>query len=225
MAAEPWPRYHSNIPPLSVGKLGLGHVWCLSHGIHFSHNGWSPNPNQFGSLSYQLAAPPCPREVQSVRHQTSQGPTTHSNRSSLARKPPNSRFTQPWQLAQGNLTWPVLCAFRSRHRIPLCVPTDFAPHRVLDIPFPDARLASVALRALRVDKELSPLVKRELSVAAAADTASLTPEHETLLRVRYCASTNRMLRVAVNSFLDSLALVLEVMAELDVDVIGKEKAA
>lgn len=33
-----------------------------------------------------------------------------------------------------------------------------------------------------------------------------------------------MLRVAVNSFFDSLALVLEVMEQLDVDVIEARKA-
>ncbi|GAB1310074.1 hypothetical protein MFIFM68171_00284 [Madurella fahalii] len=86
----------------------------------------------------------------------------------------------------------------------------------LDIPFPDARLASVALQAIKVDKELSSLVKRELSaVAVAVDGAA----DQSVLRVEYKAATNRMLRVAVNSFLDSLALVLEVMEELDVDVV------
>ncbi|KAL2264403.1 hypothetical protein VTK26DRAFT_4871 [Humicola hyalothermophila] len=84
----------------------------------------------------------------------------------------------------------------------------------LDVPFPDARLASVALQSLRVDKELSHLVKRHLSAVA--------PDHSsdpTVLRVEYQAATNRMLRVAVNSFLDSLALVMEVMEELDVDAV------
>ncbi|KAK4116890.1 Pcc1-domain-containing protein [Canariomyces notabilis] len=84
----------------------------------------------------------------------------------------------------------------------------------LDIPFPDARLASVALNAIRVDKELSLLVKRDLSVIPADGSSD-----QSVLRVEYKAATNRMLRVAVNSFLDSLALVLEVMEELDVDVV------
>lgn len=82
------------------------------------------------------------------------------------------------------------------------------------MPFPDARLASVALQALRVDKELSHLVQRKLSAVAANGSSD-----ETVLRVEYKAATNRMLRVAVNSFLESLALVLEVMEELDVDVV------
>jgi len=86
--------------------------------------------------------------------------------------------------------------------------------RTLNVPFPDSRLASVALQALRVDKELSPLVTRELSTVAAEGATD-----QTVLRVVYKAATNRMLRVAVNSFFDSLALVLEVMEELDVDVI------
>lgn len=46
-----------------------------------------------------------------------------------------------------------------------------------------------------------------------------SPNLESILRVEYKAATNRMLRVAVNSFFDSLALVIEVMEELDVDVI------
>lgn len=88
------------------------------------------------------------------------------------------------------------------------------------MPFPDARLASVALRALRVDKELSSLVTRELSTVAAGPESA----DQTVLRVEYRAATNRMLRVAVNSCLDSLALVLEVMEQLDVDVLEARQA-
>ncbi|KAL2168098.1 hypothetical protein VTG60DRAFT_362 [Thermothelomyces hinnuleus] len=88
----------------------------------------------------------------------------------------------------------------------------------LDVPFPDARLASVALQALRVDKELSSLVQRELSAVATEGSSG-----PTLLRVEYKAATNRMLRVAVNSFLDSLALVLEVQEELDVDAVEQRR--
>ncbi|KAG7293364.1 hypothetical protein NEMBOFW57_003412 [Staphylotrichum longicolle] len=89
----------------------------------------------------------------------------------------------------------------------------------LDVPFPDPRLASVALQALRVDKELSSLVKRDLSVVAPEGSAETT-----VLRVEYKAATNRMLRVAVNSFFESLALVLEVQEELDVDVVEARQA-
>ncbi|KAK3496855.1 transcription factor Pcc1-domain-containing protein [Neurospora hispaniola] len=92
----------------------------------------------------------------------------------------------------------------------------------LRVPFPDARLASVALQALRVDKELSGLVKRELSTVASPGSECAG---ETVLQVDYKATTNRMLRVAVNSFMDSLALVLEVQEEMDVDVIKSEKAS
>ncbi|KAK3335350.1 transcription factor Pcc1-domain-containing protein [Cercophora scortea] len=93
-------------------------------------------------------------------------------------------------------------------------PEEFPCSLTLNIPFPDARLASVALRALKVDKELSALVQRDLSTATAAGS-----EEETILHVKYRATTNRMLRVAVNSFMESVALVLEVMEELDVDVL------
>ena len=43
---------------------------------------------------------------------------------------------------------------------------------------------------------------------------------KTVLRTEYKAATNRMLRVAVNGFMESLGLVLGIMEELDVDVIG-----
>lgn len=45
---------------------------------------------------------------------------------------------------------------------------------------------------------------------------------ETVLRTEYKATTNRMLRVAVNGFMESLGVVLGVMEELDVDVLGKD---
>ena len=98
--------------------------------------------------------------------------------------------------------------------------------RNLDIPFPDARLASVALRALKVDEELSPLVHRTLCTVTSADSSGAAVEGgETVLRVKYQATTNRMLRVSVNSFLEGLALVLEVMEQLDVEVIEPKKAS
>lgn len=87
------------------------------------------------------------------------------------------------------------------------------------MPFPTARLASVAHRAIGADEELSPLVRRTLSTIA--------PEgrDESVLRTEYRATTNRMLRVAVNTYMESLNLVLEVMGELDVDVLEPGKSA
>lgn len=87
----------------------------------------------------------------------------------------------------------------------------------IDLPLPTARLASAALQALRVDKELSPLVCRSFSTVAPSQS-----EEETVLRTEYKATTNRMLRVAVNGFMESLSVVLGVMEELDVDVLGVE---
>ncbi|TWU74511.1 hypothetical protein ED733_005673 [Metarhizium rileyi] len=86
---------------------------------------------------------------------------------------------------------------------------------VLHVPLPTARLASAALQALRVDPELSPLVQRQLSVAS---------DQDAVLRVGYQATTNRMLRVALNSFMESLRLVLEVMEQLDVDVLPQAES-
>ncbi|TFB05494.1 hypothetical protein CCMA1212_002624 [Trichoderma ghanense] len=100
----------------------------------------------------------------------------------------------------------------------------------LHIPFPTPRLASTALKALQVDPELSPLVQRTLSVVASTAASSASdssePQAQTgeedaqVLRVEYRATTNRMLRVAVNSFMEGLKLVLEVMEQLDVDVLA-----
>jgi EKC/KEOPS complex subunit PCC1/LAGE3 len=72
------------------------------------------------------------------------------------------------------------------------------------------------LQALQVDKELSPLVCRSLSLIAPDADASCD---KTVLRTEYKATTNRMLRVAVNGFMESLAVVLAIMEELDVDVL------
>lgn len=87
------------------------------------------------------------------------------------------------------------------------------------MPFPTARLSSVARQALAVDRELSPLVRRDFSTVTAG-----AAQHDCILRVHYSATTNRMLRVAVNSFMDSLALVLEVMEKLDADVLEAKLA-
>ncbi|PKK42343.1 hypothetical protein CI102_13379 [Trichoderma harzianum] len=91
----------------------------------------------------------------------------------------------------------------------------------LRIPFPTPRLASTALKALQVDPELSPLVQRHLSVVS---SSSSSDDHAEVLQVEYQATTNRMLRVAVNSFMEGLKLVLEVMEQLDVDVLAADKA-
>ena len=48
-------------------------------------------------------------------------------------------------------------------------------------------------------------------------------EERTVLRTEYKASTNRMLRVSVNGFLESMGVVLGVMQELDVDVLAEER--
>ena len=132
--------------------------------------------------------------------------------------------------------------------------------RTISVPLPTHRLAHAAFRALKVDAELSPLVKRSFSLASSSyegsngvflhDTGSGIPsdggnsasdeevpgmnghaaterprdssEHLTVLKTEYRATTNRMLRVAVNGFMESLGVVLGVMAELDVDVLAEK---
>lgn len=43
-----------------------------------------------------------------------------------------------------------------------------------------------------------------------------------MLETTYRATTNRMLRVSVNGFMENLAVVLGVMEELDVDVLDAD---
>lgn len=74
------------------------------------------------------------------------------------------------------------------------------------------------MKALQVDAELSPLVRRQFSLAT-----SEGQETQNILRTEYKATTNRMLRVAVNGFMESVGVVLQVMEELDVDVLSMNK--
>ena len=127
-------------------------------------------------------------------------------------------------------------------------------NRTIKIPFPTHRLASIAQRALTVDKELSSQVQRSIFVlpentspngvnegfgetAVASNTndiecksngngllgdgivPSSSDPTPTDLRIEYTAATNRLLRVAVNGFFDSLRVVLHTMQELDTDTI------
>jgi len=62
-------------------------------------------------------------------------------------------------------------------------------------------------------------VRRSLAVTTPADNSS---SEKSVLVVDYRATTNRMLRVATNSFMESLALVLEVMEKMDIDVLGSQ---
>ncbi|KAM0329916.1 hypothetical protein ACHAQA_004082 [Verticillium albo-atrum] len=106
--------------------------------------------------------------------------------------------------------------------MPAATDPEFPCSLTLTIPFPTDRLATVAHKALAVDKELSPLVSRAFAVkpqpATSTDAGAAA---SSVLEVHYKATTNRMLRVAVNSFMDSLKLVIEVMEQLDEDVLEK----
>ena len=46
-------------------------------------------------------------------------------------------------------------------------------------------------------------------------------QFRTILSTEYRATTNRMLRVATNGFMESLSLALAVMEELDVDIFAE----
>jgi len=95
----------------------------------------------------------------------------------------------------------------------------------ISIPLPTHRLASSALRALQVDVELSPLVRRSFLLAPSTtgeliSHGNLIMETTRVLLVDYKATTNRMLRVAVNGFMESFRVVLDVMEQLDMDVLS-----
>ncbi|KAJ5539974.1 hypothetical protein N7513_008306 [Penicillium frequentans] len=107
----------------------------------------------------------------------------------------------------------------------------------ISIPLPTQRLASSALQTLDVDPELSAFVRRTLTLTnPTTDTATEPQEKKlkqdpnsddsddskTVLQVNYYATTNRMLRVAVNGFMESMGVILGAMAELDVDVLEAE---
>ncbi|PHH64547.1 hypothetical protein CDD81_4326 [Ophiocordyceps australis] len=91
---------------------------------------------------------------------------------------------------------------------------DFPCTLALSIPFLTPRIATIALETLEADPERSPLVRRQLCLDTSPDIS--------FLQVNYQATTNRMLRVAVNSFMDNLQLFIQVIQQLDVDVINKE---
>lgn len=109
----------------------------------------------------------------------------------------------------------------------------------ISVPLPSHRLASAAVRSLEVDVELSQFVKRSIRVSESSiSTSTLAPngigvngesgkedtdsDPPAILLTEYRATTNRMLRVAVNGFMESLGVVLGVMEELDVDVLVRE---
>ena len=88
------------------------------------------------------------------------------------------------------------------------------------------------MQALDVDKELSPMVRRSFALVPPAAEVPVGRGEGSLrgvdveashveLRTLYEAATNRLLRVAVNGFMESMIVVLGVILELDVDVMAE----
>lgn len=94
--------------------------------------------------------------------------------------------------------------------------------RTITTPFLTHHLAQTALRTLSVDEELSPLVKRSFSLTTPQASLIGNDQEKTVLRTEYRATTNRMLRVAVNGFFENLGVIVQVMEELDVDVLHEK---
>jgi EKC/KEOPS complex subunit PCC1/LAGE3 len=87
--------------------------------------------------------------------------------------------------------------------------------RTLDFPLPTTGHAIHAQNVLQVDEELSTFVRRTIStVSPSPNTAE-----KSVLRAHYQATSNRMLRVSLNGFMESLILVLGIMEELDEDLL------
>lgn len=68
-------------------------------------------------------------------------------------------------------------------------------------------------------ESIQPPNTAELPVTAEESEAE---QEKTILKTEYKATTNRMLRVAVNGFFESLGTVVQVMEELDVDVLHEK---
>ncbi|KAF9893044.1 hypothetical protein FE257_012455 [Aspergillus nanangensis] len=97
--------------------------------------------------------------------------------------------------------------------------TEFPYTLTLNIPLLTERLAKSALETVEVDTELSPFVRRDLALTNAPPSKAASPEPNSVLEVTYRATTNRMLRVAVNGLMESLGVVLDIMVQLDTDVL------
>lgn len=65
-------------------------------------------------------------------------------------------------------------------------------------------------------------MQRAFSLVSSNGTASKSEESNNVLKTEYKATTNRMLRVAVNGFFESLGTVIQVMEELDTDVLHEK---
>jgi EKC/KEOPS complex subunit PCC1/LAGE3 len=61
-------------------------------------------------------------------------------------------------------------------------------------------------------------VRRAFSLTSPSPNSTATSD-KSILKVNYAATTNRMLRVAVNGFIESVGVVIGVMKDLDVDVV------
>jgi EKC/KEOPS complex subunit PCC1/LAGE3 len=58
-----------------------------------------------------------------------------------------------------------------------------------------------------------------LTTPSSSTDADADAAEKNVLQVNYAATTNRMLRVAVNGFIESIGVVIGVMKDLDVDVV------
>ena len=65
-----------------------------------------------------------------------------------------------------------------------------------------------------------PTPKGSAGLSKECRQLDMEDEEETVLVTQYSATTNRMLRVSVNGFFESVAVVLNCMKELDLDVVS-----
>lgn len=104
------------------------------------------------------------------------------------------------------------------------VDTELSPlvHRAFSLDYPRRLDGSYEEEEQNAPDENADTTGRSCPVSSVTNDHDddLSDENRTILRTEYKATTNRMLRVAVNGFMESLGVVLEVMEELDVDVLA-----
>ncbi|EMC99340.1 hypothetical protein BAUCODRAFT_146301 [Baudoinia panamericana UAMH 10762] len=89
--------------------------------------------------------------------------------------------------------------------------------------------AADAIKDLTISSSSGSSDSKQLDAATTSKSANsgtfgdfTDDESRRVLRVDYKASTNRMLRVAVNGFFESLGVIIQVMEELDTDVLHEK---
>ncbi|KAK9368112.1 CTAG/Pcc1 family [Lipomyces kononenkoae] len=89
-------------------------------------------------------------------------------------------------------------------------------HLTLTIPFETARQTEIAYNAISPDPQLKPdEFTQVLSITEACDPGDQSIPSRIILVAEFEAASERVLRVGVNGFLDSLGVVIGCLKDLD----------